>query len=197
LRHVSLGEEGDEKNVPQSRDDTIGDLIKIIHFEMIKEKVLNDKKIYIYSLHIQNCISLRVHVKNDFIPKFDKCKKIAKKRLEYFSLGGRDDLKVDRTISFSKNASEFDMIDKQWDKRLTDWKTQIAELRNKFPMLSYYTVNDMLFLRDLLLSYNQRAEKAQFLGPLVSKISFIDPNVTTTEIETAIKSIKVAPFFSS
>ncbi|ETO22967.1 hypothetical protein RFI_14220 [Reticulomyxa filosa] len=75
---------------------------KIIQFEVLKEKV-----------------------KYDFVPKFEKCKSIAMKRLQYYDLGGKTHLESDKEISFDQSIRFFANIEQAWDDQLKKWKDTI------------------------------------------------------------------------
>ncbi|ETO00653.1 hypothetical protein RFI_36786, partial [Reticulomyxa filosa] len=96
---------GQDFDVAINREQLVTELMKIIDFEILKERE-----------------------KNDLIPKFDNCKSIAKKRLEYFGLGGRHELEIERTIEFSRSIDKFEAIDNQWDLCLKKWISDISEV---------------------------------------------------------------------
>ncbi|ETO02078.1 hypothetical protein RFI_35357 [Reticulomyxa filosa] len=155
---------GQDFDIAINREQLVTELMKIIDFEILKERV-----------------------KNDLIPKFDKCKSIAKKRLEYFGLGGRQELEMERIIEFSRGIDKFEAIDNQWNLCLKKWISDVSNLRQRYPLLSFYTVNDMRFLCERLRSYVQ-SNKQGSIGAIASKISLIYPDITIAQIQANVAS---------
>ncbi|ETO22335.1 hypothetical protein RFI_14861 [Reticulomyxa filosa] len=126
-------------------------IIKIVQFEVLKEKV-----------------------KSNFIPKFDLSKKIGEKRLQYYRLGGRERLETDRNIEFSKSTYEFEQINENWKNYLNEWEIKINRCRRDYPCLLFLTVNDMRFLCDHIKEYKQSADNSKkqgLLNLITSKLS--------------------------
>ncbi|ETO31216.1 hypothetical protein RFI_05905 [Reticulomyxa filosa] len=160
IRNILVGQDAHPSvNVEQ----IVTELTKIIKFEMLKEKI-----------------------KNDLIPKFDIFKNIAKKRMEYHALGGREGLDDEQIIEFKKSETEIKGIEEQWGKRLSRWSAYVADLRKRYNVLSYFTVNDMRSLNTNLQKYFQQGNKIDLLADIASKISFINPNLSIRDIEQSI-----------
>ncbi|ETO27487.1 hypothetical protein RFI_09646 [Reticulomyxa filosa] len=150
------------------------EITKIIQFELLKEKI-----------------------RNDSIPKFELAKSIGEKRLQYYTLGGREHLKQNRLIDFTESKQEFEQINLQWTEYLKEWQQKIAQYRKTYLYLAYFTVNDMRDLCSQIKKYQALAEKLKkqnLLGAIASKISFINADVIT-DVETEVTSSAVSSFY--
>ena len=89
VRQLLFGDE--HKICDRQKQDTItSEIIKVIEFQVLRKKV-----------------------QNDIILKFDLCKEIARKRLLYYSEGGRETLSQHRSIVIESPLDEFEQIKEQ------------------------------------------------------------------------------------
>ncbi|ETO16946.1 hypothetical protein RFI_20392, partial [Reticulomyxa filosa] len=125
-------------------------------------------------------------VKYNYVSKLDKSKSIAKKRLQYYEMGGRVKLKLQRRIELSSTVAEFERLDKEWEDCLNKWKSDVSQLRQKHPGLTFFTGRDMRFLCDCLQSHFSMENKEKYTGLIASKIAYIHPDISMAQINEAI-----------
>eukprot|EP01084_Bolivina_argentea_P250891 420555_1 len=130
-------------------------------------------------------ILLQSRIETEFLPKFERLKQLATIRLNYYFEGGREQLDQRRRILMETPLDDLSRLEKEWTKQLIDWKTYIYELRQRYPVLTCFTVNSMRYLINqvkIYMEYDDEAMKQYLLLKLSSKFSFIDISISTAEV---------------
>ena len=122
----------------------------------------------------------------ELMSKLDLVKQIGKKRVLYYHQGGRIGLDKLRTIEVNDTSvKELRQMSINWDEIVNQWKKYIDELRDEYPVLSFYTVKDMIFLCDQIELYAKQGagcKKEQVLSQIFFKLSYIDATLTISDV---------------
>ena len=114
--------------------------------------------------------------------------KILNFRLIYFAEGGREMLEQDRCIQISQDLTQFEEICQKWEQHVLTWQEQVNEQRKKYPVLSFFTVNDMRFIFQQINYYHQHKRDME-LNILFTKLSFINNNnISIDDIKSLVTS---------
>ena len=137
---------------------------------------------------LQKLIQLQVmktHVE-DIVPKFEIAKKIQKERIRYHDQGGYDCLNKFTTLyMFKEKEAYYKMVLSRWRFYHYSWKLMVDELRNEYPLLSYYTVHDMRFICDHFNEYKQDRQQSH-IQKLTGKFAFIHRDRTNDSTKKTI-----------
>eukprot|EP01084_Bolivina_argentea_P131761 232539_1 len=129
---------------------------------------------------------------NDIVPKFDIAKQIQKLRRMYFDQGGKDhNTKFNIIEIFNDSISNFQQILIRWEFYLYQWRNVITALRDEYPLLGYFTVQDMRFICQEFTQYHRirqnKLARSSKIPKLTAKFAFIDRNITDTNTEKIIE----------
>ncbi|ETO34225.1 hypothetical protein RFI_02870, partial [Reticulomyxa filosa] len=90
------------------------------------------------------------------ILQYEICKDIYAIRIDYWERGGRDK-KEKLTLQAKDPIETFEKEKKEWDDRLSKWKEECLSLRNNYPGLTYFTMNEaqhLIVKMDQISSYD-------------------------------------------
>eukprot|EP01083_Nonionella_stella_P088349 246159_1 len=149
------------------KDIVLMELLKIIQIQLMKAKV------------------------NDIVPKFDIAKTIQKLRRMYFDQGGKDrNTKYNVCEIFNVSIAKFEQILIRWKFYLFQWRHLISKLRDRYPLLGFFTVSDMRFICQEYTQYKTISGMALArdakVPKLTAKFAFIDRDITYNDTEKLI-----------
>eukprot|EP01084_Bolivina_argentea_P057914 105762_1 len=107
----------------------------------------------------------------------------------YHAVGGRDHLnnKYNEIKIFNNPKQTFQQILLRWKFYLYQWEDGILRLRDKYPWLSYYTINDIRFICEQITSYRLLPTVAT-LEKITAKFTYIDRNMTKNNVKQNIRN---------
>eukprot|EP01084_Bolivina_argentea_P277398 473562_1 len=135
-------------------------------------------------------ILLQTKITETIVPKFELIKEIAKIRMNYHFEGGIEFLNENRRIQQEKTKEQLQEMKILWETRLNDWKKQVQNLRTKYDILRFYTVEELRYLHDLIINYSEKRNETN-LTNLTAKLSFININITNEEVEKKLLSAEI------
>eukprot|EP01084_Bolivina_argentea_P130694 230723_1 len=169
--------------------DVVEDVINLFHENNIKKELVLTELLKIIQLHMMK------KVVQDIIPKFEVAKKIQRLRITYYEQGGRDHLPVYDSINiFDQTYKEYESILSKWKFFNYRWKKMISDLRMRYKLLSYYTVQDMRFICQEACNYrlfanstNKNPDAQSCLQKLNAKFSFVKKSSTIKQTRNIVK----------
>eukprot|EP01084_Bolivina_argentea_P287280 492930_1 len=151
------------------------------------------KKIASEIVRTADFMLLKDRIENEYIPKFNKCKQIAATRLKYYFEGAREHLdeRQQRRISINQSLEQLGDLSGDWMVYLVDWKEKVEKLRQRYEIMTYFTVNDMRYILHTLTEYtvenNDENKKHKLLIKLSAKLTYIDHTITLNEVQAKIE----------
>merc|ERR1719193_491414 len=93
--------------------------------------------------------------------------------MRYHDQGGSDCLDKYTTLPiFDEDKEGYQLVLSRWRFYHYSWKLMVSELRHQYPLLSYFTVNDMRFISDHYNQYKQTKSESH-IQKLTAKFAFI------------------------
>ncbi|ETO32579.1 rhoptry protein [Reticulomyxa filosa] len=114
------------------------------------------------------------------IEKFGVCKDIQTLRVAFWRKGGRQVIEK-LQLEVKEPLSEFKKLQSEWQKKLKEWRDECVKLRTEYPILNYFTFNEIHRLCEKLndiVSCRQKHREilcSKFILPFLQRI---DPSLS-------------------